>query len=82
MFLSKKCSGEVKACACANGSTQHTHVAKEEATAPTVTSQAIFIQCTIFAHKQQDVASCDIPGALLLADNPDFLLMRLDGILA
>ena len=38
-------------------------------------------QCTIFAHERQDVASCDIPGAFLQADNPDFVLMRLDGIL-
>ena len=65
MFLTEKHSGEVKACACANGSTQCTTVAKEEAAAPTVTSEAIFIQCTIFAHEQQDVASCDIPGAFL-----------------
>jgi hypothetical protein len=57
-------------------------VAKEEATAPTVTSKAIFIQCTIFAHERQDVTSCDIPGAFLQADNPDFVLMHLDGILA
>jgi hypothetical protein len=28
------------------------------------------------------VASCDSPGAFLQADNPDFVLMRLDGILA
>ncbi len=82
MLLTKKCSGEVKAHACINGSTQRTHVAKEEATGPTVTLEAIFIQCTIFAHKQQDVASCDIPGAFLQADNPDFVLMHLDGILA
>ncbi len=51
-------------------------------TAPTVSSEAIFIQFTIFAHKRRDVASCDIPGAFLQADNPDFVLMRLDGILA
>jgi hypothetical protein len=28
------------------------------------------------------VASCDIPGVFLQVDNPDFALMRLDGILA
>jgi hypothetical protein len=81
MFLTEKHYGEVKACACANGSTQRTHVAKEEATALTITSEAIFIQCTIFAHKQHDVASCDVPGAFLQADNADFVLMCLDGIL-
>jgi hypothetical protein len=80
MFLTEKHFGEVKARACTNGSTQCTHVAKEGATAPTVTLEAIFIQCTIFAHKKQDVASRDIPGAFLQADNPDFVLMHLDGM--
>ncbi len=28
------------------------------------------------------MASCDIPGAFLQADNPDFVLMHLDGILS
>jgi hypothetical protein len=82
MFLTEKRSGEVKARACANGSVQRKHVAKEEAAAPTVTSEAIFVQSTIYAHESRDVATCDIPGAFLQAGNPDFVLMRLDGILA
>ena len=82
MFLTEKRTGEVKARACANGSTQRDHIAKEEATAPTVTSESIFIQGTIYAHENRDVATCDIPGAFLQADNPDYVLMRLDGILA
>jgi hypothetical protein len=56
-------------------------VAKDEAAAPTVSSEAIFIQSTIFAHENRDVATCDIPGDFLQADNPDWVLMRLDGIL-
>jgi hypothetical protein len=82
MFLTEKRTGEVKARACANGSVQRKHVAKEEVAAPTVTSKAIFIQSTIYANENRDVATCDIPGAFLQADNPDFVLMRLDGILA
>ena len=58
------------------------HIAKEEPTAPTVTSESIFIQGTIFAHENHHVATCNIPGAFLQADNPDYVLMRLDGILA
>ena len=50
--------------------------------APTVTSEAIFIQGAIFAHENRDVATCDIPGAFLQADNPDYVLMHLDKILA
>jgi hypothetical protein len=82
MFMTEKRSGEVKARACANGSTQQQHIAKEEATAPTVTSDAIFVQATIYAHENCDTATCDIPGAFLQADNPDYVLMRLDGTLA
>ena len=82
MFLTQKRTGEVKARGCADGSTQRNHVEKEEATAPTVMSDSIFIQSTIFAHEQRDVATCDIPGAFLHADNPDYVIMRLDGILA
>ena len=81
IFLTEKRSGEVKAQACANGSVQHQHVAKEEAAAPTVTSEAIFVQSTIYAHENRDVATCDIPRAFLQADKPDLVLMRLDGIL-
>ena len=82
MFLTEKRTGEVKARACANGSTQRDHIAKEEATAPTVTSESIFIQGTIYAHEHRDVATCDIPGAFLHADNPNYVLMRLNGTLA
>ena len=82
MFLTEKRSGEVEARTCANGSVQRQHIAKEEAAAPTVTSEAIFIQSTIYANENRNVATCDIPGAFLQADNPDFVLMRLDGILA
>jgi hypothetical protein len=82
MFITEKRSGEVKARACANGSVQRTHIAKDEAAAPMVSPDAIFVQATIYAHEHRDVATCDIPGAFLQADNPDYVLMRLDGILA
>jgi len=80
MFLTEKRTGEVKARACANGSVQRQHIAKEEADAPTVTSEAIFVQSTIYAHKNRGIATCDIHGAFLQADNPDFVLIHLDGI--
>jgi hypothetical protein len=82
MFLTEKHSGKVKARACANGSTQRHHIAKDKAsTSPMVTTEAIFIQSMILAHEHHDVAACDIPGAFLQADNPDYVLVRFDGIL-
>ncbi len=82
MFLTEKRTSKVKARNCADGSKQRDHIAKEEVTAPTVSSDTIFIQGTIFAHEGHNVATCNIPGAFLQADNPDYVLMRLDGILA
>ena len=83
MFLLKKRSGKVKACACANSSVQCCkHVAKKEAAAPTFTAEAIFILGTIFAHNRLDIATRDIPGAFLQVDDPDYILMCLNGILA
>ncbi len=59
MFLTKKRTGEVKARGCAEGRKHREHIPKEEATAPTVTSDAIFIQSTIFAHEGRGIATCD-----------------------
>ena len=78
----EKQSCEIKAHGCANGSKQPNHIAKEEAMVPMVTSEAIFIQGTIFAHEKRDVATCSIPGAFLQADNPNYVIMCLNGILA
>ncbi len=82
MFLTEKCLSKVKARACANGSFQCTHIVKEEAMVPTVTLDAIFIQGTIFAHEECDIATCNIPGAFFQVDYPDYVIMHLDGILA
>jgi hypothetical protein len=82
MFLMEKRSGKIKALGCADGSKQRQHIAKDEATAPTVSADAIFIHGTIFAHERCDVATCNIPGAFIQADNPDYALMQLNGILA
>ena len=51
MCLTGKRSDKVKACTGANSSVQCKHEVKEEAAAPTSTSEAVFIQGTIFAHK-------------------------------
>ncbi len=80
LFSTEKCTGKVKACACTNGSLHQQHIAKEEARVPTVTSEAIFIQSTIFAHERRDVATCNIPGVFLQVDNPDYVLMHLGNI--
>ena len=43
MFLTEKWTGEIKAQYCAYGSKQRDHITKDEATAPTVYFDTIFI---------------------------------------
>ncbi len=45
-------------------------------------SEAIFIQGSIFAHKYPDIATWNILGVFLQTDNPDYILMHSDSILA
>jgi hypothetical protein len=66
IFLKEKKSGAIKARSCANGSVQREHVAKEEAAAPTVGLDSVFITSTIdHAKESRKVVTIDIPGAFL-----------------
>ena len=82
IFLKEKKSGSVKARSCANESVQREHVAKEEAAAPTVGLDSVFITSTIDAKESRKVATIDIPGAFLHANNEDYLIMEMVGMLA
>ncbi len=82
IFLKEKKSGVIKARSCANGSPQREHIAKEEAAAPTVALESVFITSTIGAKESRKVVTVDIPGAFLHADNEDYVIMKMVGTLA
>ena len=83
IFLVEKRTGEIKARACANGSKQRDHhIAKEEATSPTVNNDSTFVLAAIAAHKCRVTATMDLPGAFLHADNDDLVIMKMTGKLA
>ena len=82
IFLKEKRDGKVKARSCANGSVQREHVAKEEAAAPTVALESVFVTATIDAKERREVVTIDIPGAFLHADNEDYVIMKMNGSLA
>jgi len=82
IFLKEKRDGKVKARSCANGSVQREHVAKEEAAAPTVALESVFVTATIDAKERQEVVTIDIPGAFLHANNEDYVIMKMNGSLA
>ncbi len=66
IFLKEKQDGKVKARSCANGSVQREHVAKEEAVAPTVALESVFVAVTIYAKEKQEVVTINIPGAFYM----------------
>jgi len=53
IFLKEKRDGKIKARSCRNGSVQREHVAKEDAAAPTVALESIFVTATIDARKNE-----------------------------
>jgi hypothetical protein len=82
IFLKEKRDGNIKARSCANGSVQREHVAKKEAVAPTVALESVFVTATIDAKEKRKVVTIDIPGAFLHANNKDYIIMKMNGLLA
>jgi len=82
IFLKEKKNGAIKASSCANGSVQREHVAKDEAAAPTVGLNSVFITSTIDAKERRKVVTINIPGAFLHTDYEDYVIMKMVGTLA
>ena len=82
MFLKEKRDGRIKGRVCANGSTQRSLSAKEDAASPTVSLEAVLMSCIIDATENRVVATTDIPGAYLHANMDDFVVMKMQGTLA
>ncbi len=82
IFLRQKKNGVVKARSCANSNPQREHIPKEEAAAPTVALESVFLTSMIDAKENREVVTIDIPGAFLHADNEDYVIMKMVGMLA
>jgi hypothetical protein len=82
MFLKKKRCGRIKGRGCADGRKQRPYTAKEDASSPTVSIEAVMLSCTIDALERRDVATVDIPGAFMQADMDELVHMRLEGTMA
>ncbi len=82
IFFREKQDGNIKARSCANGSVQREHVAKEEAAAPAVALESVFVTATIDVKEKQEVVTIDIPGAFLHANNEDYVIMKMNRSLA
>lgn len=83
MFLKRKRSGQVKGRGCADGRKQRAYTDKDEATAPTVATEAVFLTAVVDAYERRDVGIVDVPGAFMQTDQPldETVHVRLTGIM-
>ena len=79
MFLTKKRCGRIKARGCANGRKQRETTNKEDASAPTVSIEAVVISAVIDAWEGHDVVKVDIPGAFMQADIDEVVHVKFEG---
>ncbi|KAL7559815.1 hypothetical protein ACA910_003979 [Epithemia clementina (nom. ined.)] len=82
MFIRRKRDGLLKGRGCADGRKQRLYTAREEASSPKVSIEALFLTCVIDAMEHRDVATVDIPGAFMQADMDEVVHMRLHGEMA
>ncbi len=82
MFLTKKRCGRIKARGCADGRKQRATTNKEDASAPTVSIEAVMLSATIDAMEERDVATVDIPGAFMQADIDEVVHVKFEGEIA
>ena len=79
MFLKRKRCGKIKGRRCADGRKQRAYIAKEDSTAPTVSTEAVVLTAVIDALENRDVAVLDVPGAFMQADIDELVHVRFTG---
>ena len=66
MFLKKKrIDGNIKRRTVAGEKKQRSYITREDASSPTVATEAVLMTCIIDAEENRDVAVIDIPNALI-----------------
>jgi hypothetical protein len=79
MCLKQKRCGKIKGQGCADGRKQRLYKTKEESSSPTVSIEALFLTCMIDTMEDQDVVTCDKPGAFMHADIDELIHIKLEG---
>ncbi len=65
IFVERKQDGSLKAQQVAGGNKQQGYITKEDASSPTVSSEAVMLTCVLNATEKRDVAVVDIPNAFI-----------------
>ena len=79
MFLKRKHCGKIKGRGCTDSRKQRVYITKEESTAPTVSTEAVFLTAMIDAMEDQNVAVLDVPGAFMQAEIDELVHVQLTG---
>ena len=79
MFLKRKRCGKIKGRGCADGRKQRAYIAKEDSSALTVRTEAVFLTAVIDALENRDVAVLDVPGTFMQADIDELVHVRFTG---
>jgi ABC-type transport system involved in cytochrome bd biosynthesis, ATPase and permease components len=74
----KRC-GRLRGRTCADGRKQKKYILPEDASSPTVSTEALLMTCVIDAKERRCVATADVPGAFLHADMDDVVHVIVEG---
>lgn len=82
MFPKKKRCGRIKGRGCADGRSQQSYTMKEDASARTVFMESVMLSCVQDVNEDRDVATVDLPGAIMHADMDEIVHVKLVGKMA
>jgi hypothetical protein len=63
MFPKQKRDGKIKGAPIAGGNKQRDYISKEDASSPTIATEAVLLSCIIDAEEGHDITVVDIPNA-------------------
>ena len=83
MLLNQKRRGRINGRGYADSRKQRKYLTKDDTSAPTFATEALFLTCLIDAMDLREVATVDIPGAFMQADMEDETVnMKMEGNMA
>jgi hypothetical protein len=84
MFLKQKRDGKIKGRTVAGGNKQCDYISKEDASSPTVATEAVILSCIIDAKEGRDIVVVDIPNAFVqmrVENEKDVAFIKIRGVL-
>jgi hypothetical protein len=84
MFLKQKRDGKIKGRTVDGGNKQRDYISKEDASSPTVATEAVLLSCIIDTEEGHDVAVVDIPNAFIqtrVENEKDMAFIKIRGVL-